>query len=870
MAFTTNQEIVAEYYIAALGRSPEMAGLDYWVGRLEATDETALTAAQIRDFFLDTNIAEVAERFPTLDAATLVSSVYTNVFGRAADAGGQTYWEGRLDGTTGTLLTMPELVSTMLAVAQDPALSNTVDAAYVASLITAAEVSYDAEYAAANPVIGQTFTLTANTDISGVILGSAGTTSTANNDTITATNTTYTTGDVLVGGEGTDTLNLALTATNAGLATVVGVENINVNVTSFAATTFDATNVTAVGTTITVNNLQTAGTTAATITNLGTGATVAAGTGVTGTLAVTTTTQATQTLTLAANSATTQTVTLHGTAGLTDVATVAAAGTVALDTTGTGQIETVNLSGNGAAATYAITGVATTYNLTGSQSVTLAGNESSFDGKTITDSTTAGTTTLSITTAGASDLSKATVDLIDLTVADAALAYTVRAGQAIKISDATTTEVTTFDISDNTTANVTGAITVELTGVLTTGKGIALNATTTDDHINALTITNNTVAQATAKVVAINADVTLNGTKAVTLETGSTAKTLNASGLSASLVAIAGTNITSIIGGTANDTITMTTAETATIDGGAGTDRVKITADIDALTMSNVEILELTGAITAAKLSTLSGKSYIVTGASAIDFGVINANLDTSTIDLSGLVMDTATSPTSVVVNVSGGLSTALYTSTTGVTFTGSSIADTVTGTDNADTISAGAGDDIIVGGAGNDTITAGEGADAVTGGAGNDTISLTETTAAIDNVVFGATAAANGVDTITGFALANDTLNLSAFENAAGDEVLIATGAMTTTAATVYYLGGLTAGSADTAAAAATAITAGATWTSASVTAWVVLSDDNSTAIYEWAEAGTAGAQTAELTLVGTVDAVMTSTQLATAITVA
>jgi hypothetical protein len=86
-----------------------------------------------------------------------------------------------------------------------------------------------------------------------------------------------------------------------------------------------------------------------------------------------------------------------------------------------------------------------------------------------------------------------------------------------------------------------------------------------------------------------------------------------------------------------------------------------------------------------------------------------------------------------------------------------------------------------------------------------------------------------------------------------------------------VYRLGGLAAGSADSLAAAAAAITAGATWTAAAVTAYVVLSDDNSTSIYEWTDAaGTAGAIAAELTLIGTISTALTSDQIATAVILA
>jgi hypothetical protein len=175
-----------------------------------------------------------------------------------------------------------------------------------------------------------------------------------------------------------------------------------------------------------------------------------------------------------------------------------------------------------------------------------------------------------------------------------------------------------------------------------------------------------------------------------------------------------------------------------------------------------------------------------------------------------------------------------------------------------------------ITGGAGVDTITTGSGAATVTGAAGNDVITLTAHGTNVQTIVFADTATNNGVDAITGFVKTTDTLNLSAFENAVGDEVLIAAGAITTTASRVYYLGGLAAGAdADTTAAAA-AITAGATWTNANVTAWVVLSDTNSTSIYSWTDATTDAATAGELTLVATIGTAMSSTELATAITVA
>ncbi len=120
---------------------------------------------------------------------------------------------------------------------------------------------------------------------------------------------------------------------------------------------------------------------------------------------------------------------------------------------------------------------------------------------------------------------------------------------------------------------------------------------------------------------------------------------------------------------------------------------------------------------------------------------------------------------------------------------TGGAGADTLWGYSGGDVIVGGAGVDTIYGGGGADDITAGLGADIITGGAGDDTIRLAEGTAAVDTVVFSAEAG-NGTDTITGFIVANDLLNVELLGagNVAG-ETAIAAGA-TSTALTTAYVG--------------------------------------------------------------------------------
>ena len=606
--------------------------------------------------------------------------------------------------------------------------------------------------------LGQTFTLTDGVDISGVLIGSAGTVGTDGADTFVATNATYQTGDVLVGGNGKDVLNLTLEASNTGVATVIGIETINVASKSFATVAFNASNVTAIGSTINLTNGQLGGTTNFTVTNLGTGATVVADATVTGTLSVTMAAAASQTLTLAANSAATQTVVLTQ-SGATDVSTISAAGTV--DYTAT-DIETQNFSGNGAAVTYALVSDlgTTANNLIGSQSVTLRGSVTAFSGKTVTDSTTAGTTTVKITTSGTADLSKVSVDLIELNAATNGHTYTLKDKANVKITTATGGTVT-FDLNDNTTATATGSATVDLAVALV--DDITLD--TAGDKITSLALVNSTANQSFA-LTAADAAVTVSGTKALELTGTSTATSVDASALSGVLRATAAHNLiksvtggsgndliqvsasttgATVNGGAGNDTITVGSAASATINGGAGIDTLSTEGDISKISSSGIEIVSLTGAVTAAKASQFSGQNLVVDGAFAVAFGT-GTDLDLSTVDLSGLVLNAVTSFT---LNAGGGLDPAKFLAGQGLTFVGSATADVVTGTANADSLSGGAGNDLLSGGGGNDTIIGGAGDDIITGGAGADV--MTGGAGADDFVMSGVPA----LDVIVDFSLA-------------------------------------------------------------------------------------------------------------------
>ncbi|MDD2535296.1 MAG: calcium-binding protein [Macromonas bipunctata] len=151
-----------------------------------------------------------------------------------------------------------------------------------------------------------------------------------------------------------------------------------------------------------------------------------------------------------------------------------------------------------------------------------------------------------------------------------------------------------------------------------------------------------------------------------------------------------------------------------------------------------------------------------------------------------------------------------------------------------------------------------------------NDVLNITTLTGAavvatsgIDKFVFGTGDTNVG---ITGFASGTDKVNLDALTTDAATTAV--TGNLTTTAGKVYFLGGQAAGAADTAAAAAAALNTAAAWAAVgtdSVTAYVVVVDTNSSAIYKFVDAATSTNEVdgGELTLMGTVDAVLTTTNL-------
>jgi len=228
--------------------------------------------------------------------------------------------------------------------------------------------------------------------------------------------------------------------------------------------------------------------------------------------------------------------------------------------------------------------------------------------------------------------------------------------------------------------------------------------------------------------------------QADTIDGGSGADTI-ISGLGNDTITV-GSGAVSINAGGGDDVISvgLTIGSTDTILGGAGNDTLYITATTAVSDVNQVSQIEtiVWGTSTASVAFALTPATTFASDTTVVTFSPRDATDDDT------LAFDGA--------NI-----------TRGITIIGGAGADTLIGGSAADSISGGDGADASInGGAGNDTLTGGNGADVYLPGTGNDTIILTETVTAIDTIRYSEGGTAN-VDTVTGFTVGQDLINLNA-----------------------------------------------------------------------------------------------------------
>ena len=115
------QDQIYRLYLAAFDRTPDAAGLAYWIG-------TPLTVPQIASYFVTS--PEFLAKYGSLSNTQFVQQLYLNILGRTGDAAGVTYWISVLNSgvTRGVVLTAfansDELI---MRLGGDPSAPNSMD-----------------------------------------------------------------------------------------------------------------------------------------------------------------------------------------------------------------------------------------------------------------------------------------------------------------------------------------------------------------------------------------------------------------------------------------------------------------------------------------------------------------------------------------------------------------------------------------------------------------------------------------------------------------------------------------------------------------------------------------------------------------------
>jgi len=475
----------------------------------------------------------------------------------------------------------------------------------------------------------------------------------------------------------------------------------------------------------------------------------------------------------------------------------------------------------------------------------------------------------------------------------AGAAVTVNGTAAFTVSGNNTTGDITFD-STGTKNVIDSANTHQITNNSTTVVTVdATLQTATDTLLGAGPFTiNNLIAAGTIAGSGATGVITVNGTTAAahsSIVTGSAADVVTITGTAANAqtittnagndtVTLTGTGAANVVDlGAGNDTYLAGSAGGSvtgglgsdSMTGGAGTDVFLYgTGDSGGVTTDtitglnfNADVIRVNATMTSAAFAGGTGTT------TASGYNNFNATTGVITIQTDDGTMSINTASSSNTPTVTGSLQTS------------SVIQYYITGSVAADTIATGAGADSILSGIGNDIINAGLGADTIVGGAGDDAITLTESVASADTVVFsGATTTLNGADTITGFTVGTggDVLNFGSLTSGAlvntvtagvitvADATALATQGTTIAVATnkVYFIKAApTAANIDTAAEVIVALTdtgdIDAVDVAASATCFLVIGGaDDVTKLYVYGVVNdaTPAVATGELLLLGTI----------------
>ncbi|MDO9139442.1 MAG: calcium-binding protein, partial [Methylobacter sp.] len=554
-----------------------------------------------------------------------------------------------------------------------------------------------------DPIPGQTFVLTANKDI---FIGTAG------NDTFTGGVGTVNATDILsdVSTTDADVANLTLSGAAAAF-TSSNIETLNLGFDF--ATTADLSNVSGAKA---VNLLSgVAGVSSITVQGVG---------------------QSTGVQAVIADSAI-KTLAIEGTAATNDsVKVTTKSATLTLNEGAVTPIETIEVATSGTVSNV-------TLNITGTTAIKASGDANLTLTEAVASEFSAQTVTSSMT-------SPATLTV--KSIATATSNYNGVASSAVLELNGALTGATVTLNNTQSSVKLSGTIGAG-NAVLAANSGAAntLNLAVAADQANALTTTGFTTVNLThaksvasspadlGNITATGATVNISGAGNFILDGTNNFSKLNAANATGDVTVLLAATMNHATGGSGADTFQIATDVDFTVVGGNGVDTLRYTAagainhSDNSISITDVEVLDISATNNTVTFAAtqITGKTLTVLGNGGGDALAVNLVATGDTADLSNVTISDVT-----------------------VTVTGGAGADTIKGTKGAD---------LLLGGAGADNITAGNGADTIYGGAGNDIIDLTETVSSIDVVTFVGLPATDGYDTITGFKLGTDKINLDA-----------------------------------------------------------------------------------------------------------
>lgn len=556
-------------------------------------------------------------------------------------------------------------------------------------------------------------------------------------DTINGTSATLQAADIIVGGEGPDTLNLTINSAGGAAATVSGVETVNVESTLLVGgVVYDATNTKSAAINLSVNRFGSDG--VVEVTALGAN-TLTAGSGVsavTATDATTTTitTGSATSLTFDDTAATNETFTVAATSALTSLAAATSQATDTVVVTGGATINVANsVFAAGSTLTAAGATIKSAGDVLGGSKLTAAVAEVDDTAANVANWTV---DSIAVTgTAGATLTNVANGQNVTVLAAQAGGAVSL-AGKAgaesvtvntnVDLVDLTTTVFTTTNLVVGADVDVTGTLDALDSASISGSGNVTVDTLATLTFLDAsgltgdLTITNIGATSAVVGATGATTYTTITGTNTFQGQGGNDKVTTgilaaNATFTSSfgagndSLTLDAGSNAASTVIadlGAGNDSVVFGLAPVGTynLTGGDGTDAVVV---VDGTDLTGVTGLTLTG-FEAIQIAEAAGLN-----ATAASILAEDVNGQAFNVSITNRVDDTLTLTVDALGSTSVDLSKLTFVA---AQLTADAVEISIDGNDTAVT---------VVGSAANDTITSLGAAKSITTGGGSDVVTL-------------------------------------------------------------------------------------------------------------------------------------------------